>query len=94
MITGEPGRKMKERVEYFFCAWFGIGNYQDSKMQKLADKGNGNHSYIDELAEAKKVFVSEFGGTLFTIAKDVKLQIEFNPAQVQVYRLIGYENAF
>jgi Ca-activated chloride channel homolog len=71
---------------------YGTGNYQDSKMQTLADKGNGNHAYIDNLMEAKKVLVSEFGGTLFTIAKDVKLQIEFNPAKVQAYRLIGYEN--
>ncbi|MFT3705510.1 MAG: von Willebrand factor type A domain-containing protein [Agriterribacter sp.] len=71
---------------------YGMGNYQDSKMQKLADKGNGNHAYIDNLNEAKKVLVSEFGGTMFTIAKDVKLQIEFNPAKVQAYRLIGYEN--
>ena len=71
---------------------FGTGNYQDAKMQKLADKGNGNHAYIDNLTEAKKVLVSEFGGTLFTIAKDVKLQVEFNPAKVQAYRLIGYEN--
>ena len=71
---------------------FGTGNYQDAKMQKLADKGNGNHAYIDNLNEAKKVLVNEFGGTLFTIAKDVKLQIEFNPAKVQGYRLIGYEN--
>ncbi len=71
---------------------FGMGNYKDSKMQKLADKGNGNHAYIDGMSEAKKVLVNEFGGTLFTIAKDVKLQIEFNPAKVQGYRLIGYEN--
>ena len=71
---------------------YGMGNYKDSKMQKLADKGNGNHAYIDGLSEAKKVLVNEFGGTLFTIAKDVKLQIEFNPAKVQGYRLIGYEN--
>lgn len=71
---------------------FGTGNYQDAKMQKLADKGNGNHQYIDNIGEARKVFVNEFGGTLFTIAKDVKLQIEFNPAKVQGYRLIGYEN--
>jgi Ca-activated chloride channel family protein len=69
-----------------------MGNYQDSKMQKLADKGNGNHAYIDGISEAKKVLVNEFGGTLFTIAKDVKLQVEFNPAKVQGYRLIGYEN--
>jgi Ca-activated chloride channel family protein len=71
---------------------FGTGNYQDSKMQLLADKGNGNHNYIDNLSEARKVFVNEFGGTLFTIAKDVKLQIEFNPEKAQGYRLIGYEN--
>ncbi len=71
---------------------FGMGNYQDSKMQQLADKGNGNHSYIDNINEARKVLVSEFGGTLFTIAKDVKIQIEFNPQKVQAYRLIGYEN--
>lgn len=71
---------------------FGTGNYQDSKMQVLADKGNGNHNYIDNISEARKVFVNEFGGTLFTIAKDVKLQIEFNPDKIQGYRLIGYEN--
>jgi len=71
---------------------YGIGNYKDSKMQQLADKGNGNHSYIDNINEARKVLVSEFGSTLFTIAKDVKIQIEFNPAKVQAYRLIGYEN--
>jgi Ca-activated chloride channel family protein len=71
---------------------YGMGNYQDSKMQLLADKGNGNHAYIDGISEAKKVLVNEFGGTLFTIAKDVKLQVEFNPAKVAGYRLIGYEN--
>lgn len=71
---------------------FGMGNYKDSKMEILADKGNGNYAYIDNVLEAQKVLVNEFGGTLFTIAKDVKLQIEFNPARVQAYRLIGYEN--
>jgi Ca-activated chloride channel family protein len=71
---------------------FGMGNYKDSKMEILADKGNGNYAYIDNITEAKKVLVNEFGGTLFTIAKDVKLQIEFNPTKVQAYRLIGYEN--
>ncbi|MBL7744980.1 MAG: von Willebrand factor type A domain-containing protein [Chitinophagaceae bacterium] len=71
---------------------YGMGNYKDNKMQKLADKGNGNHAYIDGMSEAKKVLVNEFGGTLFTIAKDVKLQVEFNPAKVAGYRLIGYEN--
>ncbi|HOS39960.1 MAG TPA: VWA domain-containing protein [Spirochaetota bacterium] len=71
---------------------FGMGNYKDSRMEKLADKGNGNYAYIDTLKEARKVLVSQLGGTLFTIAKDVKLQIEFNPAVVKEYRLIGYEN--
>jgi Ca-activated chloride channel family protein len=71
---------------------FGTGNIKDSKMEKLADRGNGNYAYIDNLAEARKVFVREIGGTLVTIAKDVKLQIEFNPARVAGYRLIGYEN--
>lgn len=71
---------------------FGMGNYKDSKMEILADKGNGNYAYIDTILEAQKVLVNEFGGTLFTIAKDVKLQIEFNPTKVQAYRLIGYEN--
>ncbi|MFY0599394.1 MAG: von Willebrand factor type A domain-containing protein [Cyclobacteriaceae bacterium] len=71
---------------------FGMGNYKDSKMEILADKGNGNYAYIDNLQEAQKVLVNEFGGTLFTIAKDVKIQVEFNPTKVQAYRLIGYEN--
>ncbi|MDA3892187.1 MAG: von Willebrand factor type A domain-containing protein [Salinivirgaceae bacterium] len=71
---------------------FGMGNYKDDKMEIIADKGNGNYSYIDNLQEAKKVLVNEFGGTLFTIAKDVKFQLEFNPANVAEYRLIGYEN--
>jgi Ca-activated chloride channel family protein len=71
---------------------YGMGNYKDNKMQQLADKGNGNHSYIDNINEARKVLVTEFGSTLFTIAKDVKIQIEFNPLKVQAYRLIGYEN--
>lgn len=70
---------------------YGMGNYKDSKMQKLADRGNGNYAYIDTLLEAKKVLLSQFGGTLMTIAKDVKLQVEFNPAKVKSYRLIGYE---
>lgn len=77
---------------YLTVMGFGMGNYKDSKMEQLADKGNGNHAYIDGINEAKKVLVSEFGGTLFTIAKDVKLQLEFNPEKVAGYRLIGYEN--
>jgi Ca-activated chloride channel family protein len=84
--------KQRETGVFLTVLGFGTGNYQDAKMQKLADKGNGNHAYIDQLNEAQKVLVSEFGGTLFTIAKDVKLQLEFNPAVVQGYRLIGYEN--
>ncbi|MCB0196933.1 MAG: VWA domain-containing protein [Anaerolineae bacterium] len=71
---------------------FGGGNYKDAKMEQLADKGNGNYAYIDTIREAKKVLVSEMAGTLLTIAKDVKIQIEFNPAKVKAYRLIGYEN--
>lgn len=71
---------------------YGMGNYKDNKMQTLAEKGNGNHAYIDNLQEANRVLVNEFGATLHTVAKDVKLQIEFNPSQVQAYRLIGYES--
>ena len=71
---------------------FGYGNYKDEQLETLADKGNGNHAYIDTMQEAQKIFGKEFGGTLYTIAKDVKIQIEFNPALVSSYRLIGYEN--
>jgi Ca-activated chloride channel homolog len=71
---------------------FGMGNLKDSTLEKLADKGNGNYAYIDTLKEANKVFVEQMTGTLITIAKDVKIQIEFNPSQVGAYRLIGYEN--
>ncbi|MDQ3138191.1 MAG: von Willebrand factor type A domain-containing protein [Gemmatimonadota bacterium] len=71
---------------------FGTGNLKDSKMEQLADKGNGHYAFIDSFREAHKVFVQEFGGTLFTVAKDVKIQVEFNPARVQSYRLLGYEN--
>ena len=71
---------------------FGSGNLKDRTMETLADKGNGNYAYIDGLAEARKVLVEQMAGTLVTIAKDVKVQIEFNPAQVRAYRLIGYEN--
>lgn len=77
---------------FLTCLGFGTGNYQDSKMETLADKGNGNHAYIDSMQEAQRILGTEFGGTLFTIAKDVKIQVEFNPAFVQAYRLIGYEN--
>lgn len=77
---------------YLTVLGYGMGNYKDSKMETLADKGNGNYAYIDNISEAKKTLVTEFGGTLFTIAKDVKLQVEFNPAKAGAYRLIGYEN--
>lgn len=83
--------KRKEGV-FLTALGFGMGNYKDSKMEILADKGNGNYFYIDTILEAQKALVKEFGGTLFTIAKDVKLQVEFNPARVKAYRLIGYEN--
>ena len=84
--------KERESGVFLTVLGFGMGNYKDSKMEMLADKGNGNYAYIDNLLEAKKVLVNEFGGTLFTIAKDVKIQVEFNPALVQSYQLIGYEN--
>lgn len=71
---------------------FGTGNYKDNRLEALADYGNGNYSYIDSEKEAKKVLVDEMSGTLFTVAKDVKFQLEFNPANVKGYRLIGYEN--
>ena len=82
----------RDRGVFLTVLGFGMGNLKDSKMEKLADKGNGNYAYLDNLLEAKKVLVSEIGATLFTIAKDVKIQVEFNPAKVQAYRLIGYEN--
>jgi Ca-activated chloride channel family protein len=71
---------------------FGMGNYKDDRLEIIANKGNGNYAYIDNLQEARKTLIEEFGGTLFTIAKDVKFQIEFNPSRVLAYRLIGYEN--
>jgi Ca-activated chloride channel family protein len=71
---------------------FGMGNYKDSKMEKLSNAGNGNYGYIDDLLEARKMLVREMGGTLVTVAKDVKLQVEFNPARVRAYRLLGYED--
>src|SRR5690606_18350706 len=77
---------------FLSCLGFGMGNYKDSKMEILASKGNGNYAYIDTMQEAQRILGTEFGGTMYTIAKDVKLQLEFNPTQVQAYRLIGYEN--
>lgn len=71
---------------------YGMGNYKDQKMEKLAGAGNGNYAYIDDLLEASKMLVKEMGGTLLTVAKDVKLQVEFDPTRVQAYRLLGYED--
>ncbi|EMR02321.1 magnesium chelatase subunit D [Cesiribacter andamanensis AMV16] len=93
--TAAMERLVEEKREtgvFLTVLGFGMGNYKDSRMETMANKGNGNYAYIDNILEAKKVFVNEFGGTLFTIAKDVKLQLEFNPAKVKGYRLIGYEN--
>jgi len=84
--------KKRESGVFLSVLGFGTGNLQDAKMEQLADKGNGHYAYIDDINEARKVFVNELGATLLTIAKDVKIQIEFNPAQVEGYRLIGYEN--
>lgn len=91
---GELVRLIEEKAKtgvFLTVLGFGMVNYKDSIMQKLANKGNGNHAYIDSLREAKKVLVEQAGGTLNTIAKDVKIQVEFNPAVAQSYRLIGYE---
>lgn len=82
----------RDKGIFLTCLGFGSGNYKDDKMELLADKGNGNYAYIDNILEAQKTLVSEFGGTVFTVAKDVKAQIEFNPNVVQGYRLVGYEN--
>lgn len=92
---GEMQRLIEDKRNsgiYLTCLGFGMGNYKDSKLEVLADKGNGNYAYIDNLLEAKKVLVTEIGGTLLTLAKDVKVQVEFNPMVVESYRLVGYEN--
>jgi len=77
---------------YLTVLGYGMGNYKDNKLQTLAQRGNGNHAYIDNLQEANKVLVNEFGSTMYAVAKDVKLQVEFNPNFVNAYRLIGYES--
>ena len=92
---GSLVRLIEEKAKtgvYLSVLGFGEGNLADARMEALADHGNGNYSYIDDIAEARRVLVSEAGGTLFAVAKDVKLQVEFNPARVKGYRLIGYEN--
>ena len=82
----------RETGVYLSVLGFGTGNIKDNKMETLADNGNGNYAYIDSISEARKTLVEEMGGTLFTIAKDVKFQVEFNPQYVSEYRLVGYEN--
>ncbi|MBR5179895.1 MAG: von Willebrand factor type A domain-containing protein [Lachnospiraceae bacterium] len=92
---GSLTRLVKEKAKsgvFLSVLGFGWGNLSDSRMEALADNGNGNYNYIDSLTEAKKVLVDEMGGTLFTVAKDTKIQVEFNPALIKGYRLIGYEN--
>ena len=84
--------KERESGVYISVLGYGMGNYRDDMAETIANKGNGNYAYIDNIMEAKKVLVNEFGGTFYTVAKDVKLQIEFNPKYVKEYRLIGYEN--
>ena len=93
--TSELVRFIEEKRDegiFLTVLGFGMGNYKDDRLQELADRGNGNHAYIDNIMEAKKVLVNEITSTLFTIAKDVKIQVEFNPAKISSYRLIGYEN--
>ncbi len=93
--TSELVRMVEQRREqgiFLTICGFGMGNYKDNRMESLSNAGNGNYFYIDSILEAEKVFVREMRATLFTIAKDVKIQIEFNPAKVQAYRLLGYEN--
>ncbi len=82
----------RDKGIYLSVLGFGTGNYKDARLEAVADNGNGNYSYIDSVEEAERVLVNEMGGTLFTIAKDVKLQVEFNPSTVKSYRLIGYDN--
>ncbi len=85
-------KKEKSSGVFLTILGFGMGNYKDARVEKLADEGDGNYAYIDNLLEAKKVLIKQMSGTLFTVAKDVKIQVEFNPAFVKKYRLVGYEN--
>ena len=85
-------KKKAKKGIFLSVLGFGMGNYSDTRMETLADDGNGNYAYIDTINEAKKVLVNELGSTMFTVAKDVKLQVEFNPVYVSEYRLVGYEN--
>ena len=92
---GELARLIEEKRAsgiYLTALGYGMGNYKDNRLEQLADKGNGNYAYIDNISEAKKWLIAQMTGTLYTIAKDVKLQLEFNPIKIKGYRLIGYEN--
>jgi Ca-activated chloride channel homolog len=92
---GDLTRLIEERAKsgvFLNVLGFGMGNYKDSTLEKLADRGNGAYAYIDNITEARKVLVEEMSGTLVTVAKDVKIQVDFNPARAEAYRLIGYEN--
>ena len=82
----------RDKGIYLSVLGFGTGNYKDDRLEAVADNGNGNYSYIDSVDEARRVLVEEMCGTLFTIAKDVKFQVEFNPSKVKSYRLVGYDN--
>lgn len=93
--TGDLVRLIEEKRKdgiYLTICGFGMGNYKDNRMEQISNAGNGNYFYIDNIKEAQKVFVKEMRANLFTIAKDVKIQIEFNPTKIKAYRLIGYEN--
>jgi Ca-activated chloride channel family protein len=92
---GDLTRLIQDRAKsgvFLSVLGFGMGNIKDSTLERLADQGNGNYAYIDNMTEARKVLVEEMSGTLVTVAKDVKIQVDFNPAKVEAYRLIGYEN--
>lgn len=93
--SSDLGQLIEEKRKtgvFLTCLGYGMGNYKDTTLETLANKGNGNYAYIDTLQEANRFLVKEFKGTMFAIAKDVKIQIEFNPSLVKAYRLIGYEN--
>jgi Ca-activated chloride channel family protein len=92
---GELTRLIEEKAKsgvFLSVLGFGTGNLKDETMEQLADRGNGNYAYIDTLGEARKALVEQLTGTLLTVAKDVKIQVEWNPAHAAAYRLVGYEN--
>src|SRR5690606_8942523 len=98
-VGSSSDRSMESLIEekrktgvFLTCLGFGMGNYKDSKLETLADKGNGNHAYIDTIQEAQNVLETQFFRTLYTNAKDVKIQVKFNPAIIQAYSLLGNKN--